>query len=479
MLQDYLGATVAYVPYPDTSSMYVGLRNGECDMAASAIELDMSRKRCGPDCPDTRVAPMAVYPAEDYADYSYQSRQDHVCCLDYSLSYLPQSGFALFSLTQAADASLIGAILSYDVLNAATPVFIALVGFGWLMYLVERRDNPKQFHSQHAGVYFAFVSMSTFGFGDIAPATRTGRLLTIAWTMTSVLSLAAFTSVVSARLTFSQLGLFTLDSLSQVRPGDVCVEESYPLVQKLIADEFGLDGDLRGAGVMLSSLDGCAQAVINGKALVYVSDQPLLNWLAYSFYATGTLYVSPVVRGNPFSFAYPAGSPLRSVIDAAIIEFTTNTTWVTAAQDLQAIWFPVLAAQAPTTANSISMPTFVAAIVLIGVSFMAEEGRWIYKLLRGWRAQRAAAPADKPPAGNGNAVADADGGAATALREAERAQRAAADAVAAAQLAAEAAGAAAAAAAALAHDFVRRQSTGCEQVAQTTPRSAIPQMELL
>jgi hypothetical protein len=106
--------------------------------------------------------------------------------------------------------------------------------------------------------------MSTFGFGDIAPATRTGRMLTIAWTMTSVLSLAAFTSVVSARLTVSQLGLYTLDSLSQVRPSDVCVEVSYPLAQELISDAFGLNGDLRSAGVMLSSMEGCAQAVMAG-----------------------------------------------------------------------------------------------------------------------------------------------------------------------------------------------------------------------
>jgi hypothetical protein len=334
---------------------------------------------------------------------------------------------------------------------------------------VERRDNPKQFHSHQAGVYFAFVSMSTFGFGDITPVTRTGRLMTIAWTMTSVLSLAAFTSVVSARLTVSQLGLYTLDRLSQVRPSDVCVEEAYPLAQKLVSDSFGLDGDLHSAGVMLSSSQGCAQAVMDGTVLVYVSDQPLLNWLAYSFYKANTLYVSPVVRGNPFSFAYPAGSPLRSVIDAAIIQFTTNTTWVAAAQNLQAIWFPVQAAQAPTPANSISKPTFVAAVVLLGVSFMGEVGHWAHKALRQWRARprgSAAAADDKPPsAGSGDGGAGADVGAATALREAERAQRAAADAVAAAQLAAEAAGAAAAAAAALACAGVSKQSTEGEQPA--------------
>ena len=34
---------------------------------------------------------------------------------------------------------------------------------------------------------------------DVAPITRAGRLLTVFWTICSVLSLSAFTSVVSAR----------------------------------------------------------------------------------------------------------------------------------------------------------------------------------------------------------------------------------------------------------------------------------------
>jgi len=61
--------------------------------------------------------------------------------------------------------SLVTAILSIEVLNAATPIVIAIISFGWIMYAIECRDNNNQFHAQHAGVYFACVSMATFGFG--------------------------------------------------------------------------------------------------------------------------------------------------------------------------------------------------------------------------------------------------------------------------------------------------------------------------
>jgi hypothetical protein len=46
LLGEMLGVTPAFLPYPDSSSMYVGLRNDECDFAISAVELDASRVRC-------------------------------------------------------------------------------------------------------------------------------------------------------------------------------------------------------------------------------------------------------------------------------------------------------------------------------------------------------------------------------------------------------------------------------------------------
>ena len=91
------------------------------------------------------------------------------------------------------------------------------------MWLVERRANPG-FKSQTSGVYYAFVSMSTFGFGDLAPTTTLGRLLTIFWTVFSVFSLTAFGGTISSKLTVSQLSVSTIDSLSQVLPSEICIE---------------------------------------------------------------------------------------------------------------------------------------------------------------------------------------------------------------------------------------------------------------
>ncbi len=68
------------------------------------------------------------------------------------MSYLPDSGFALLSVATRNDYGIVDAIFSYEVLNTATPIVIALIGFGWVMYALERRGNPKQFSTQSAGV---------------------------------------------------------------------------------------------------------------------------------------------------------------------------------------------------------------------------------------------------------------------------------------------------------------------------------------
>ena len=92
-----------------TARRYVGLRNEECDMAISAIELDPTRARgaagtpprfdrhagsaescacaartdtqarCLPGCQDTSVAQLPEYPAADYDEPFYSIRQEDIC----------------------------------------------------------------------------------------------------------------------------------------------------------------------------------------------------------------------------------------------------------------------------------------------------------------------------------------------------------------------------------------------------------------
>ena len=423
LFNEFLGAAVEYYPFPDTSSLcapslccrggthllahsltreriprsYVGLRNDECDVAAAAVELEPGRASCPTSCPSQ---PLPDLPGSDYELESYRDRLDTICCLEYGVPHLPANGFALFSKAKPKQVSLVNAILSVDLLNAATPIVIAVVLFGWLMYMVERRDNKAQFHAQHSGVYFACVSIATFGFGDLAPVTRVGRLLTVFWCVMSVMSVSALTSVISARLTVDQLAHTTVDSLAQLRPSEICVENAYPAVESFVSDSFALGGDLAGAGVTLGTPQECVEAVLSGDVVAYLSDQPLLSWLAcvpivmhrsfffhslfpcaltyaalilrfdarsFQYLELPNLYVSQTIRANPLTLAYPSGSLLRPLADTAVIRMNTDTAWYSARQRLESAWFPRNSILAADRTPAVNVGTLAAACVLVFV----------------------------------------------------------------------------------------------------------------
>ncbi len=336
------------------------------------------------------------------------------------------------SISTSAPTTLIDAIVSIAVLNAATPVLIAIIGFGTVMWLLERGANGNQFKAHDAGVYFAFVATSTFGFGDMAPVTVAGRLLTVFWTIFTVLSLTAFSGIVSSALTVGQLSSSTIDSLSQVLPSQVCIEGSYDLVNRLVAETFSLPLDVYGqvqGGVMLGDLERCTKAVLNGDVLVYVSDQPLLNWVAFSYINNGNLYVSPSVRANPLSWAFPSGSLIRQGLDSAVISMIVNGTWVPPRTALETYWFGAGPVSAAATPEVVNVPTLATALVLVFT--------WLLGIAV--RESRAAVQrAREPPAAPEPKVSPA-AAAAVAAREAARAADRAADAAEAAAAAEQAA----------------------------------------
>ena len=206
-------------------------------------------------------------------------------------------------------------------------------------------------------------------FPDLAPKTRFGRLITVFFTICSVLSLSAFTSVVSSQLTLSQLAFVPITSFTQLLPSDFCVEADYELARQLVSTAYSVPVDeLEAHGVMLGSISSCSQAVISGTKKAFTSDKPLLNWLANSYYGTGNIYVSDSLRSNPLSIAFRSGSTLRPRVDAALIDMLTNASWVGAYGSLSEAWFPRGVVNPSFTDQGIDVPWLIAACVLVGVS---------------------------------------------------------------------------------------------------------------
>ena len=160
-------------------------------------------------------------------------------------------------------------------------------------------------------------------------------------------------------------------------------QANYLLVNRLIAEKYSLNLDDRGrvnapGSIMTGTMASCVQAVLDGTVKAYVTDGPLLQWLAYEYLDEQDLYVSPIVRKNPLAWAFPKGSQVRPVLDAAIMKMLINGTWLAQYEPIIAQWFPSATGSAePDPNNDLLVGPFVAAMVLTGtwlLGLAGEEG---------------------------------------------------------------------------------------------------------
>ena len=65
-------------------------------------------------------------------------------------------------------------------------LFAIIFIYAGLIYQVEHPNNPEKFKTFLDAVYFAVVTMTTVGFGDITPASEAGRGLTVMMILTGI-----------------------------------------------------------------------------------------------------------------------------------------------------------------------------------------------------------------------------------------------------------------------------------------------------
>jgi voltage-gated potassium channel len=87
-------------------------------------------------------------------------------------------GKALLGNLDREDSSIITRILF--------TIFSIIFIYSGLIYQVEHPVNPKNFATFFDAVYFAVVTMTTVGFGDITPTSQAGKLMTVLMILTGI-----------------------------------------------------------------------------------------------------------------------------------------------------------------------------------------------------------------------------------------------------------------------------------------------------
>ncbi len=117
-------------------------------------------------------------------------------------------------------------------------VFIASIA----IYLFENPKNGGQVRDLYDGLYWAMVTMSTVGYGDITPQTSGGRIITVALILIGLVVLSFFTSIIVSA--FNDKILSLRENRTYVELGqydEFIIICGYGRVGQEIADKFQKD----------------------------------------------------------------------------------------------------------------------------------------------------------------------------------------------------------------------------------------------
>jgi ABC-type amino acid transport substrate-binding protein len=248
--------------------------------------------------------------------------------VDFSHPYYSSGlGIAVSETRSSPDwLAVIGNVVSWSFLKIIGLLVLVLIIAGSLVWLFERRANPEQFSDRPLkgiadGLWWAAVTMTSVGYGDKAPQTRSGRILAGIWMFAAVVLISLFTAHITSTLTVTRLA-------GRVRgPADL------PHVRVGALQDSAAQSQLRGAlGIGAGGYDSFAaglEALARGEIDAFVAGEPILRYeVANRFHGRLQVLGSSFMRED-YAIALPLNSALRRNINASLLSYIDTEEWRT------------------------------------------------------------------------------------------------------------------------------------------------------
>lgn len=202
----------------------------------------------------------------------------------------------------------------------AVCVFLFILGcVGTLLWLAERKASPNQFPAEPArgianGMWCAIVTMSTTGYGDIAPITFMGRVIAGMWMVISIIFATTMVAGIASTLTLTGMGNSVITKVEQLNKNKVAT-----LVATPTAD---LIREFHGQIVPVETLDEAYQLLVDKKVNAIVFDRPqMLYFQVNNPNPSVTISEAEYVRQG-YGFAFSLNSPLRHTLNVHLLHLT-------------------------------------------------------------------------------------------------------------------------------------------------------------
>ena len=204
-------------------------------------------------------------------------------------------------------------------LSSVGGLLILLFLVGNLIWLAERRCNTEHFPRQYLhgvgnGMWFALVTLTTVGYGDRSPVSKTGRVIAGVWMVMSLLALSSITAGLASAFTVS---------LSKLEPA--AIQDRSDLGGKTVSVVAGTTSGtwakLYGARAReAASLEQAIELLSKGEVAAVLFDEAPLRYYLQQNPRAPFKMASFALASQTYGFVVPMDSDLRTPIDVALLQ---------------------------------------------------------------------------------------------------------------------------------------------------------------
>ncbi len=243
--------------------------------------------------------------------------------VEFSQPYFQAS---LSILSRVDDPNIIERIAPFftiGLLYALLVFLFILAVVGTLLWLAERNTSPEQFpHDAPRGIangmWCAIVTMSTTGYGDIAPVTLMGRIIAGAWMIISFIFATSMIAGIASTLTLSGLGTVQVSSAEQFASKKIAVLKDSPAADFVKANT--------GKTVPISTIKEGYDMLKNKEVDAVVFDRPqLMYYLDQNPDKHMVISVAEYLKQG-YGFAFRLNSPMVFPMNIQLLKIREDGT---------------------------------------------------------------------------------------------------------------------------------------------------------
>jgi len=243
--------------------------------------------------------------------------------MDFSYPYY-SSGLQIMTRLGAGQVAwnLLSVVISPKALQIVFVFVLIMFIIGNVVWFLERKENSEEFPQGYLkgvweGIWWSVVTVTTVGYGDKAPRTFVGRLLGMFTILFGLFLIANFTAAITTQLTLEGIrsSISSVDDL----PGKRVVT-----VEGSTASQYLTDNYIRHNTT--ETIEEAVEQLIIDQADAIVYDAPILQYLAITEAKGEVQVVGSILQPEYYGVPVPLGSPLRKIINKAILDAIQNGT---------------------------------------------------------------------------------------------------------------------------------------------------------